>query len=168
MQNYFFLFDLSPSFDIDSTLLEQKYFESQRLAHPDRMVGKGLSALEQTSRSMLINEAYDALKSPLKRAQHLLALQGVWVGSKQDTLKPSQALLIETMESREALSEAKTQEELSRLESENKNNKKEVVKELSQAFKTETWQKAGELTLRLGYLLKLDEELRIRKKALSA
>ena len=59
-------------------MLEQQYKQLQAQFHPDRFVGaddkQRLQALQQTS---LVNDAYNTLKSPLKRAAYLLKLKGV-------------------------------------------------------------------------------------------
>ena len=78
MVNYFELFGLPQAFRLDTAELDKRYKQLQAQWHPDRFAGeddgKRLQALQQTS---LVNDAYDTLKSPLKRAAHLLVLQGV-------------------------------------------------------------------------------------------
>lgn len=78
MVNYFELFGLSQAFRLDTVELDKRYKQLQAKWHPDRFAGeddgKRLQALQQTS---LLNDAYETLKSPLKRTAHLLVLQGV-------------------------------------------------------------------------------------------
>jgi molecular chaperone HscB len=168
-QNYFAVFNLAPSFDLDLAALEKSYFTAQRQFHPDRMVGKDAAQRQQSIlQSMLVNEAYDALKSPLSRAQHLLALQNIFVGSEKDSVKPSHELLMNIMESREALSEATTVKTIEALEADNSKHKTAIIAELSAAFTASDYLQAAQLTIELGYLLKLDDEIRIKKKGLAA
>ncbi len=99
---YFTLSSISPAFDLDLQALEAAYFTAQRQYHPDRFAGKPAAERQQAmQRSADINQAYETLKNPLKRAQYLLHLQGITVGTEQDSVKPSQELLMETMEWRE-------------------------------------------------------------------
>jgi molecular chaperone HscB len=104
MFNYFDLFEITPAFNIDLAALEAAYFKAQRQFHPDRFVGKTpedkLAALQK---SMDINQANETLKNPLKRAQYLLFLQGIIVGTDKDSVKPTTDLLAEIMELREEL-----------------------------------------------------------------
>jgi Fe-S protein assembly co-chaperone HscB len=108
------------------------------------------------------------MKQPLERAKHLLALNSITVGSEADSVKPSNALLMEIMEQREALSEAGTVEAIIRLEAANTQVKQETMEKLSAAFKASDFARAAELTIKLGYLLKMEEEIRVRKKGLAA
>lgn len=161
--DYFSVFGLSPSFDIDLADLEKRYFIAQREFHPDRMVSKSTQARTLAiSRSMLLNSAYETLQSPLRRAQYLLLLQGV----KSDAIKPSQELLIETMELREQLAEAQAASELSVLESRTEAGKVNVITQICQAFQENRYLMAGELAIRLSYLSKMADEIRVKKKNL--
>lgn len=162
--DYFSAFGLSPSFDIDPADLEKRYFLAQREFHPDRMVSKSVQSRAMAiSRSMTLNSAYEALKSPLKRAQYLLSLHGI----KIDSIKPSQVLLMENMELREQLLEATVIDELVALEQHNHKDIENVVQQLSQVFRGGKFSLAGNLVMRLSYLAKMSEEIRIKRKSLS-
>ena len=73
--NFFEIFSLPVTWQIDRSLLDTRYRNLQREFHPDRYAAKGDTekrlAVQTTA---LINQAYDSLKSPLKRAQYLLEL----------------------------------------------------------------------------------------------
>ena len=106
--NYFELFELEPSFILDETALHRAYVSMQQQFHPDRMIGKSdeerAVAIQQ---SMDANDGYEILKDQLKRAQHLLELNGFKVNQDgQDAVRPDQSLLMEMMEMREHLEEA--------------------------------------------------------------
>ena len=74
---HFALFELQPSFNLDLDQLAVRYRELARGVHPDRFADASEReqrlALEQ---SASLNEAYQTLKSPAKRARYLLALKG--------------------------------------------------------------------------------------------
>lgn len=100
-QNYFELFHCEPGFDLDLHELANQYRALQKTAHPDRFVTgtdqeKRFSA-QMTSR---INEGYDTLKHPLKRAIYLLDRSGVEI-EHNPTLEPT--FLMEQIELREEL-----------------------------------------------------------------
>ncbi|MEQ1790138.1 MAG: Fe-S protein assembly co-chaperone HscB, partial [Rickettsiales bacterium] len=116
MISCFEIFSIAPTFDLDLAKLEAEYFKAQRQYHPDKFIGKTeqekMTALQY---SMDINQAYKILKNPLKRAQHLLQLQGIIVGSDADSVKPSNDLLMEIMELREHLDEERDTEKYIKL-----------------------------------------------------
>ena len=103
--NFFALFSLPSGWQIDRGLLDARYRKLQQEFHPDRFASKGdvdkRLALQTTS---LINQAYDTLKSPLKRAQYLLELQKL-DAAQESHITSDGAFLMEQIEFRETLSE---------------------------------------------------------------
>ncbi len=149
MTDYFSLLNITQAFDIDLATLEAEYFKAQRQYHPDRFVGKPAGERNQAlQKSMDINHAYETLKNPLTRAQHLLQLQGIIVGTDSDSIKPSHELLTEIMELREQLAESKKIEQISELH-------KNSLLDISKYYANKDWQKMAQETLRLGYLEKI-------------
>ena len=76
--NHFQLFGLAQSYQIDTAQLDQQYRAWQALVHPDKSAH--LPDAEQRvamQRATLVNEAYQTLRSPLRRARYLLTLHGV-------------------------------------------------------------------------------------------
>ncbi len=143
--DYFSLLGLSVVFDLDLATLEAAYFTQQRLYHPDRFVGKTPAERQAALlQSVDINQAYDTLKNPLKRAQYLLHLQGIEVGTDKDTIKPSQALLMEIMELRE---EGVSKEVQQRMMAES-------IAKITAHFAASAFAEMAHETLRLGYLIK--------------
>jgi molecular chaperone HscB len=161
--DYFAVFDLPRSFDLNLPDLEKRYFAAQRRVHPDRLVGKSAAERQQAiAQSMLVNEAYETLKDPLKRARHMLALAGM-----TDLAKPSQELLMEIMTLREALAETDILKDIERFDRQNEEDKRATLDALLQAFAGSDILKAAELAMRFSYLGKLADEIRIRRKAVT-
>lgn len=105
-QNYFTLFGLPESFQIDNARLAERYRALQRELHPDRHAHAGEReqrlAVQYTAH---LNDALATLKSPLKRALYLLELRGHPV--RADDRRPmAPAFLMEQMALREELEEA--------------------------------------------------------------
>ena len=113
---HFALFELQPSFRLDLEQLATRYRELARGVHPDRFADASEReqrlALEQ---SASLNEAYQTLKKPLPRARYLLHLSDHDVGSENNVLMPTD-FLIEQMEWREAVGEARAAGEHHELE----------------------------------------------------
>jgi molecular chaperone HscB len=106
-KNYFELFGLPPTFDLDVADLAARYRELQRRFHPDRFA----SATEIERRLSLqmtaqLNAAYQTLRDAVARGRYLLALQGVDTGEDTDTAMDP-AFLMEQMDLRESLDEAR-------------------------------------------------------------
>lgn len=105
MNDPFELLGVARRFSLDRAALEQRHRDLSRTLHPDRYVqspaGERRVALE---RAVAVNEAFRALRDPLTRAEALLAAHGLSVG---DADRPSQALLMEIMELRESLDDAR-------------------------------------------------------------
>ena len=106
-ENFFELFGLPASFDLDRRALEARYRELQRRFHPDRYAGapdaERRLAVQMAAR---INEGLRVLRDPLARGRHLLELAGVSLGDETDT-RMDPAFLMEQMELREAVAEAR-------------------------------------------------------------
>lgn len=104
-QNHFQLFSLSESFELDLSVLAENYRQLQLEAHPDRFANAPeREKMRAVQLSSYLNEAYDTLKSTLRRAAYLLSLNDV------DVEQVSQSdlgmdLLLEQINLREALDE---------------------------------------------------------------
>jgi len=115
-QNYFELFGLEARFDLDAAALDNAYRDVQGRVHPDKFVqGSDTERRVAMQWATLANEAYTTLKSPLKRARYLCELAGVDVGIETNTAMPPQ-FLMQQMEWREALGEARAARDTGRLD----------------------------------------------------
>jgi molecular chaperone HscB len=104
--NDFELFGLPLRFGLSLPQLHAQWMALQRQTHPDRFAAEGSSAQRLAMQwSVRVNEAYQRLKSPLKRAQLLCELAGFSVGSESNTAMPTD-FLMQQMQWREALSDA--------------------------------------------------------------
>ncbi len=102
-QNHFELFGLPARFSVDLAKLEARYHELQREVHPDRFAAAP-DAERRVSMQLAtrVNEAYQTLKSPLKRAVYMLQLRGVDPKFETDTAMPPE-FLMEQMSWRERI-----------------------------------------------------------------
>lgn len=159
MKDYFTLFDLPRSYALSESELHKRYIALQRQTHPDRLVGKSPAERNEAIQlSMRVNDAYDTLKSPLTRAEYMLELNGIFVNSEEDNIKPDQSLLMEVMELREQLGECATGRELKSVMDDIKKSMAGVVTELEGAFAIADMERAAQLAMRLKYLGKSLEE----------
>lgn len=104
--NDFELFGLTQKFRQDRAAIDARWKELQREAHPDKFAALGASAQRVAMQwSVRINEAYQRLKDPLKRAAYLCDLNGAPVNAEKNTAMPAD-FLMQQIEWREALNEA--------------------------------------------------------------
>jgi len=92
-RNHFELLGLAPAFRIDVTELDRAYRQLQTEVHPDRFAGGSDTERRLALQSSAhVNEAYRALKNPVRRAQYLLRLHGIDAVSETDTALPIEFL----------------------------------------------------------------------------
>jgi molecular chaperone HscB len=160
MHNHFELFGLVPAFAVEGEALERSYREIQSKVHPDRFAHAGdaerRASLQWTTR---VNEAYRTLKDPVQRAKHLLELHGVDVAFETNTAMPPE-FLMQQMELRESLEEAKTPASLDEMRKRLRQNKTELQKQIAEALDTrKDYAGAAGLVRKLQFLDRLDEEI---------
>jgi molecular chaperone HscB len=111
-QDDFQLFGLPQRFAQERPDIDRRWKDLQREAHPDKFAARGQAAQRVAMQwSVRINEAYQRLKDPLKRAAYLCELRGAPIEAHSNTAMPP-AFLMEQMEWREALDEASGEDEL--------------------------------------------------------
>lgn len=105
--NYFDLFKLPISFEVNLKGLSERYRSLQNSVHPDKFANASDSerrlSVQQSAR---INEAFQTLKNPLSRAKYLLEINGVDMNADTDT-QMDPLFLMQQMELRESLAEVK-------------------------------------------------------------
>jgi len=113
--NDFEIFGLSPRFELDRAALDARWKALQREAHPDRFATADAQSQRQAMQwSVRINEAYQRLKDPLKRAAYLCELHGAPIQAEDNTAMPT-SFLMQQMQWREDLDEASRLEDLERM-----------------------------------------------------
>jgi molecular chaperone HscB len=115
--NDFELFGIEPRFAQDRSVLDARWKDLQREAHPDKFASQGAAAQRVAMQwSVRINEAYQRLKDPLKRASYLCELRGAAVNAHTNTAMPVDFLMLQ-MQWREALEDARDLKALEALQS---------------------------------------------------
>ena len=102
----FTLLGLPPRFAQDRATIDTRWRELQAQVHPDRFAAEGAAAQRVAMQwAVRVNEAYQRMKDPLKRAAYLCELNGAPIDAENNTAMPP-GFLIQQMEWREALDEA--------------------------------------------------------------
>lgn len=162
-KNHFQRFGLPQSFKLDTAQLELAFRALQAQVHPDKSAH--LSDVEQRlamQRSTLVNEAYQTLKSPIKRARYLLSLHGVDTQEETNTAMPVDFLMVQ-MEWREAVADAVQRRDVAALEQQEarmKSGARELEAELAVKIDVEhDYGVAAQLVRKLRFMEKLAEEI---------
>ncbi len=105
-ENYFQLFELPEQYAVDEDSLRKTYRELQRKTHPDKFANASQhEQLLAVQYAATINDAYEVLTSPLKRAIYMLSLKGIEL-DKQSSASMDPVFLMAQMELREELEQA--------------------------------------------------------------
>jgi molecular chaperone HscB len=112
MSDPFTTMGVEPKFNLDLDKLAERHRDLSRALHPDRYAGAPAAERRMAlGRAIEVNDAFRVLKDPVRRAEALLRRAGVPVGETAEP-KPSQALLMDMMEQREELADARRAKDL--------------------------------------------------------
>ena len=132
--NDFELFGIPVQFAQDRAQIDARWKELQREAHPDKFAAQGPAAQRLAMQwSVRINEAYQRLKNPLKRASYLCELHGAPINAENNTAMPS-GFLMQQMEWREALEDAESIDDLYKIALESKTGGREQLLKIEQTL----------------------------------
>ena len=102
----FELFGLPQQFDTDTNALDHTWKQLQKQVHPDQFSAQGAADKRLAMQwSVRVNEAYQRLKHPVKRAAYLCQLRGVPVNAEHNTSMPAE-FLVQQMQWREELEDS--------------------------------------------------------------
>lgn len=161
--NYFTVFALPQTYEVDTSVLHRAYIQLQQRYHPDRFArATDAQKLEAMQRSADANTAYMTLKDPLLRAEYMLGLQGIVLGDKPDAVKAAPALLMESMEMREALMEAEGAEAIAALAEQAASAMTQQYEQLGTLFASQNLHACAQGVMRLRFLIKFKQEVAAR------
>jgi len=105
---------IARSYRLDLEAVEKKHRELSRALHPDAFVGAGPSERRAAlAKAVEANEAWRIVRDPIRRAEALLSLSGVPFGEDAVHARAMDPqFLMEMLEQREALAEAKRARDL--------------------------------------------------------
>ncbi|MFD2368188.1 Fe-S protein assembly co-chaperone HscB [Pseudoduganella sp. GCM10020061] len=171
MQNHFELFNLPQRFAVDADALDAAYRDVQGRVHPDRFVNatdaEKRVAMQWATRA---NEAYQTLKNPQKRAAYLCELNGVPLDMESNTAMPVE-FLMQQMEWREALDEARADRDAGALEALDHKvtmDRKARMMAVGQHLDAEEYTLAAQGVRALSFIDKFAEEVRSALDALDS
>ena len=161
--NFFELFGISVSYDVDLNKVQQQYMVLQKQVHPDRFANasdqeKRLS-MQQTS---WLNEAQTTLKDPVLRAIYLLKLKGIDFNLENETTMDA-GFLMQQLEMREKLENIKAEseplDELDNMAKDLKASTKAMMHGFAKAYENEQFDDAREWIRKLQFMQKAKTEI---------
>jgi molecular chaperone HscB len=104
--DYFSFLGMPRQLNLDPQELERNFRDLSRKFHPDYYYNASTSErLASLERSSYLNDAYRALKNPVARIEHLLAIEGLPPAKSESSAKVPPALLEEVFALNEELDE---------------------------------------------------------------
>ena len=104
-RSYFDIFSLPVGWIIERPTVDARYRQLQQEFHPDRYAAKGdVEKRLAVQTAALINDAYQTLISPLKRAQYLMQLDGI-DADQESHITSDGAFLMSQIDLREELAD---------------------------------------------------------------
>ena len=161
--NYFELFEIPVSYDVDLNLVQHRYRDLQKAVHPDKYASASSQerriSMQQTS---LINQALHTLKHPVERAKYLLQLKGIDFSMDKETTMDA-AFLMEQMEMREKLEGVRGHNdplaELDTMLAGVNSNMEYMAEKFKKAYTSDDIEEAREVVRKLQFLFKAKTEI---------
>nr|XP_020025069.1 iron-sulfur cluster co-chaperone protein HscB, mitochondrial isoform X2 [Castor canadensis] len=135
-RDYFSLMDCNRSFRVDTTKLQHRFQQLQRLVHPD----------------------FFSQRSKLK-------LHGIEIPEGTDH-EIDRQFLTEIMEFNERLAEAQSKDAVEEIESTVRARQKELIDSASQAFEQDDFEKAKEILTKMRYFSNVEAKIKLKKTPL--
>lgn len=162
-KNYFEIFDIPVSIEVDLNKVSESYHDLQKEFHPDRFSNSDESerraAVQTTS---LINQAFQTLKEPISRVQYMLKLKGVDIDSESDTTMDTE-FLMQQMEFREAIAEVRSKDDplevLDQMASDLKKQINQLMNDFSKSYEASELDVAREIVRKMQFLIKAQKEV---------
>ena len=163
--DHFTLFGLPAAFRMDGAALDQAWRQLQAQVHPDRYAHAGEAEKRLSMQwATRVNEAYQTLRDPLRRADYLLQRRGIHALGERQTALPA-AFLMQQMEWREGLQEAQQGRDAGGLEALRRVLKREATQLtdlLAQQLDAEgAWDAAADTVRKLRFVQKLAEDVKL-------
>ena len=150
------VFNLEECFVLDEKLLHKNYLDLQNKLHPDRFVFRDEEKSLAEYHAAHLNQAYQTLKNPLKRAEYLLR-------HVPDDFPPEQ--LMEQMERREQLEMVSDQKDLEIFKNKLELEMKHIEEEMASSFEKEDLLSAKYNLLKMKFFQRLMDSVLEKMKA---
>lgn len=162
-KNYFELFGIEAGFDVDKSALQSQQQQLQSMFHPDRFV----TASDQDKRLSVqqacwVNEAYQTLVNPVKRARYMLQVSGLELNDDNETTSDTE-FLMEQITLREQLDECREHEDplarCEQIEASLKCRAQQLSEEFVQSFESGDLNVARIVSRKMQFIQRIQEQV---------
>ena len=159
----FELFELPTQFELNRAQLDAHWKALQQQVHPDQFALQGPAEKRLAMQwSVRVNEAYQRLKNPLRRAAYLCELHGAPLHAEDNTSMPAE-FLMQQMQWREDLDEAHTVAALTSLQTDINDAKQQALQRCAQSLDVDKdWLAAVQEVRALMFIKRFEEDLNNR------
>ena len=162
-KNFFEIFSLPVSWEVDFAQLDIKFRALQKALHPDRYATKNdFEKRLAVQTAATINQAYQTIKNPLSRAQYLLELENL-DASQETHITSDGQFLMEQMLLREALSEVRGNENakqsLVSLSIEAQQNAAKIQSDFANQYQQKAYNKAFDSLAKMQFAIKFIDDI---------
>lgn len=161
--NFYELLGVDETFEVDTSVLADRFKQLQRQWHPDKF-GRSSESDQQSAADMSarINEAYGVLRIPYKRAKHLLHIRSgedfEEDGLSDDVLNGE--FLMWVVDIREKIADADgSADRLATIRPEIDETMQQCLQNLARAFENNNLDAATEETVKLQYLRRMEQAI---------
>lgn len=163
----FEVFGLPRRFALDRAALDARWRALQAEVHPDRFAAEGAAAQRVAVQwAVRVNEAYQRLKDPLRRAAVLCELAGVPINAENNTAMPP-AFLMQQLEWREALDDARDDRQVEVLAEEVEARRRQALADIAATIDERAdWPAAAQQVRALMFIERFAEDVDGRLEAL--
>jgi molecular chaperone HscB len=163
----FELFGVPRRFEQDRAALDARWRALQAEVHPDRFAADGAASQRVAVQwAVRVNEAYQRLKDPLRRAAYLCELAGAPVNAQDNTAMPAD-FLMQQLEWREALADASNAAQVEALAKEVEMRRRAALAEIAGTIDGRgDWAAAAQQVRALMFIVRFAEDVDRRLEAL--
>ena len=164
----FRLFGLEPRFAQDRAEIDARWKALQAEVHPDRFAAEGAAAQHVAMQwALRVNEAYQRLKDPMRRAAYLCELHGQPIGAESNTAMPV-PFLMQQLRWREALETAITPADIETLDEQLATERQALLGQLAALIdERQDWPAAAAQVRALMFLTRFAQDIERRADALT-
>ena len=156
----FELFGLEPRFQLSTSELDLQWKQLQKQVHPDHFASQGAADKRLAMQwSVRVNEAYQRLKNPLRRAAYLCGLNGAPIRAEDNTAMPA-AFLMQQMQWREDLEEATDSAAIEALQHQMALEKQQLLQQCADTLdQQKNWSQAAQTVRALMFIERFEHDL---------
>ncbi|WP_343189086.1 Fe-S protein assembly co-chaperone HscB [Buchnera aphidicola (Chaitoregma tattakana)] len=155
--NYFKLFNIEEKFKINYKTLSKEFYKLQIKFHPDKNIKQSKNIKNFIQKSIIINNAYNILKNPIKRAEYIIRKNYSKKTNKYHIYDHKFLLYYFNLNNKieETNKKFNNKKKLKKILKEIKKNKLKYYEKINIYIKKKQWKKSEKILIKLKFLQKI-------------